>query len=105
VLRERVTVQLGSFKELIPAGSFVRDGHGGFIFERKDGRGIKEMRIGRDGRFEIEGRGASLGLINPKQPVLFKLQIGNDLGQTSVRFEDRGKKGDRGDKEHSRPRD
>src|SRR5207253_480032 len=63
VLRERVAVQLGTFNQIITAGSFGRDSHGGFIFKSKGGSGIKEMRIGRDGQFEIEGRGVNLGSI------------------------------------------
>jgi len=93
-LDEDVTVTFGGFSETIPAGSFVRfreviageDGAAkGFRYKGNVG-GVTRVKIRRNGRFRIRARGLQLGGLDRHAPIPFILRIGNDLGETEIRF-------------------
>ena len=94
-LHEDVTVTFGGFSETIPAGSFVRfrevvsgeDGAAkGFRYKGRIG-GVTWMKIHRDGKFRIRAMGLQLSGLDRHAPIPFILRIGDDLGETEVRFE------------------
>ena len=92
VLNEDVTVVFGTFSHTIPAGLFARDDEDeGFEFDGTlpDGTRLK-VEIGDDGEFEVEGDDLDLTGIDPNSPVPFSLQIGNDIGATTIDFDDEG---------------
>ncbi len=101
VLNEGVTVTFGDgFSEMIPGAEFVRDDDDGkeeeFEFEGASG-GITNIKIEieEDGEedavieFEVKARGLALGSLT--NPVSFSLQIGNDIGETGIWFDDEGR--------------
>ena len=94
-LHEDVTVTFGGFSETIPAGSFVRfreviageDGAAkGFRYKGKIG-GVTRVKIHRNGTFRVRAMGLQLSGLDRHAPIPFILRIGDDLGETEVRFE------------------
>jgi len=90
-----VTVVFGGFSKTIPAGSFVRfrevvsgeEGAAkGFRYKDRIG-GVTWMKIYRDGKFRIRAMGLQLSGLDRHAPIPFILRIGDDLGETEVRFE------------------
>jgi len=85
-LTEAVTVQVGTFSTVIPAGSFTLH-KGRFTFEGViNGVGLeavlRSLTLGNDYEFKVEGKGADLtGTANP---VTVGLTIGDDSGSTTV---------------------
>ncbi|MFQ5673120.1 MAG: hypothetical protein ACE5G9_08495 [Nitrospinales bacterium] len=90
ILNEDVTVTLDGFSETIPAGSFFQK-HNKFKFHSGSASGIKEIEIRSDGRFKVEAKRLDLGAIDFSAPVPFSLQIGNDLGETDLLLDHKGK--------------
>ncbi len=87
VLNEDVIVTLHRYSQTIPAGSFFRDDDDeGFEFDD----GVLQVEIRDDGEFEVKGEGLDLSGIDLTNPVAFSLQIGNDIGQTMIPFDDEG---------------
>ena len=85
-----VTVVFGTFSQTIPAGSFVRDDDDeGFEFDGTlpDGSRLK-VDIDDDGEFEVEGKDLDLSGNDPNGSVFFSLQIGDDIGETTITFDD-----------------
>ena len=97
-VNEDVTVALGAFAETIPAGAFRR--HGDEFRFRGDSGGLEDVRIGDDGEFRIEARGVDLSGLDLSAPVVFSLQIGNDVGETTLKLDD-----DEDEKDHDDERD
>ncbi|MDZ7287462.1 MAG: DUF5666 domain-containing protein [candidate division KSB1 bacterium] len=84
-----VTVVFGDLSVTIAGSSFVRDDdNDGFKFKNQQA-GITEIEFKDDGRYEIEGRGLSLGGMNLREPVLFALQIGSRRGEFKIPFDSR----------------
>lgn len=91
VLNEDVTVIFDKFTETIPAGSFFRDDDDeGFQFNGASG-GITQINIRDDGRFRVRARGLDLSGIDLNNPAPFSLQIANDLGETEIPFDNKGR--------------
>jgi len=88
VLKDGVTLMLGSLRRVFSGTSFVRHADDEGRFRVKDpSNGNWRIRIGDDGKFRVEAEKLDLRSINFGQPVLFSLQVGNDLGATEVQFE------------------
>ena len=90
VLNEDVTVVFGTFSHTVSAGLFVRDDDDeGSEFDGTlpDGTRLK-VEIDDDGEFEVEGRDLDLSGSDPNGSVFFSLQIGNDIGETTIAFDD-----------------
>ena len=89
-LTEDVTVVFGTFAHTIAAGLFVRDDDDeGFEFDGTlpDGSRLK-VDIDDDGEFEVEGEDLDLSGNDPDGSVFFSLKIGNDIGETTIEFDD-----------------
>ena len=74
----------------IPAGSFTRDDddEGWIVKDFPDGVGKVEIRD--DGRFKVEFKDLDLPLTDLTDPVDFSLQIGSNIGQFLISFDDEG---------------
>ena len=90
VLNEAVTVVFGTFSHTISAGLFARDDDDeGFEFDGTlpDGSRLK-VEIDDGGEFEVEGEDLDLSGNDPNGSVFFSLQIGDDIGETTIAFDD-----------------
>ncbi len=90
VLNEDVTVAFDSYSLTIPAGAFFRDDDDeGFQYDG-DPPGIKRIYLRDDGEFRVKGRDVDLNGIDLTNPVSVSLKIGDDMGQTTILFDDEG---------------
>ena len=87
VLNEDLIVTFDDFSETIPAGSFFRIGKG-FLYIGSLG-GITLISIKDNEDFSVLVTGVDVN-INLNEPVFFSLQIGNDLGETEIQFNNNG---------------
>ncbi len=90
VLNEAITITVNEFSHMIPAGSFTRDDDDEG-FEYKDVfNGIEiKVEIRDDGEFEVELE--DIDGFDLTNPVSFSLQIGNDIGNTLIPFNAKGR--------------
>ncbi len=89
-----VTVTFGQFSQTIPARFFVRKGKNLDKLEFKAPRGtpgIRRIEIRDDGRFSVKARDIDLSAIDFPGLVAFALQIGNDIGQAEIAFDEKGR--------------
>ena len=88
VATEEVIVGFGTFSQTIAAGAFIReDDHEGWEFDD----GNLKVTIRDEGEFEVKGRDIDLSGTDASSPVDFSLQIGDDLGDTTIELDDDGK--------------
>ncbi len=92
---EEVTVDFGSFTETIPVGSFFLRGADGpkpsFRFDGEE-PGIEKIHILADTlKFELEAEELDLLGIDLGLPVPFRMQIGDDIFETTIVFDGKGK--------------
>ncbi|MGH7753721.1 MAG: hypothetical protein ACREN5_12980, partial [Gemmatimonadales bacterium] len=85
---ETVTVTLDTFSQRIPGHLFAPTEDGSQFTDK--GPGIKQIKLGTDGRFQVDARDLALESLNLCQPVRFILQIGDDRGETAIRFDRNG---------------
>lgn len=89
--KETVTLRLAggtaAFSVTIPAGSFKKDGSGGFTFQGTINRVrlVASIRPLRPGAFEFEIEGERANLKGVANPVTVSLTIGDDGGSRSVK--------------------
>lgn len=91
--RETVTVTFGTFTQRISGRLFRRTGDGHQFTDK--GPGIKHLKLGHDGRFQVDARDLILRDVEPGRPVVFILQIGDDRGQAGITFDSHGHCGPR----------
>ena len=112
MLTEDVTVIFGPFSQTIPDGAFAaedeqdddeegdHEGEDDDADDDQDGEefefegsppGITQMELEPSGEFRIEAEGIVLSGLDLSQPVLFALQVGNDLGRAQLSLNDRGR--------------
>lgn len=87
VLNEDVIVTFGSYSRTILAGAFFQDDGEEFKFDD----GVWKVEISDDGEFKLKGKRLDLSGIDLTNPVPFSLQIGDDIGQTTILFDDEDK--------------
>ena len=85
---ETVTVTFDTFSQRIP-GRLFSPTVDGFQFTDK-GPGIKQLKLGTDGRFQIDARDLVLESVDLSRPVAFVLQVGDDRGETTISFDRHG---------------
>ena len=89
-LNEDVIVTFNGYTETIPAGSFVRyKKH--FEYKEPQKGAIMKIKLKDDGRFEVKAKGLDLDGIDLNDPVSYSLQVGDDLGETEIQFNKKGK--------------
>jgi hypothetical protein len=90
-LNEKVTINLGKASLIIQPGSFVRNDNG-FRFRAKVAGVRYRVVIKDDGRFRIRVRDFKAKKSDFSGAVPFKLLIGNDFGNTQVKFDLKNKR-------------
>ncbi|MCI0690102.1 MAG: hypothetical protein L0Y54_23125, partial [Sporichthyaceae bacterium] len=85
---ETVTVSFDTFSQRVPGRRFSPTG-GDVRFTDK-GPGIKKLKLGTDGRFQVDARDLALESVDLSRPVRFTLQIGDDRGETEISFDRNG---------------
>ncbi|MFQ5650824.1 MAG: hypothetical protein ACE5IY_12855, partial [bacterium] len=89
VLNEEVLVRFSTFEQTIPAGSFERHDEG-FRFTGNSS-GIERLDIDDDGEYRVEGHELDLSHISFPSDVNFVLEIGDDLGEWDIPFDQDGR--------------
>ncbi len=88
-LTEEVTVVFGDFTQVLPVGSFVRK-DSKFVFQVGGNvSGLKKVEIRDDGRFKVYGKNLDLTGNDFSQPIDFGLTVGDDVGATTIPFDDK----------------
>lgn len=85
-----VTLQIGTFAETFPGGSFIRNHRGYFVFSGRINGVAQEIIIkpGANNSYTFNVEAAGVNLTTLKKPVSVMLNVGNDLGLTQVNHED-----------------
>ena len=91
ILNEEVIVTFGGFSQTIPAGSFIAGNDLGSFRFKGTNQGIRRIDIRDHGTFSLIVRNVDLGSTDFSNPVPLSLQIGNDRGETTIPFDDRGR--------------
>ncbi len=81
---EDVTVTLAGFSETIPAGSFSSLKFHRWQYLGPRSGALRRVVIREDGRFLVEAEGIDLTGIDLDNPVPFSLQVGDDIGETTI---------------------
>jgi hypothetical protein len=83
---EPVTLQVGTYTTIIPAGSFAKHKNGSFSFAGVIGGVSLDPLIKPTGtlRYEFNAKGQGASLTGTTNPVAVALTIGDDSGTTSV---------------------
>jgi hypothetical protein len=86
---EAVSLQIGTFSTIIPAGSFQAGPHGQFTFDGVINGVTLEVRIAPQGgnSFIFQAEGTNADLSGTTNPVTVTLTIGDDSGTTTVTAE------------------
>lgn len=87
-LAEGVAVGFGPFSELVEGSTLHRIGHA-WIHVSRDGVGL--LYLDRWGSFLLSAHGVDLSGLDPRQPVPFSLEIGDDVGEVEIPFDARGR--------------
>lgn len=85
---ERVTVRVADWSQTIPGTALLRT-KSGYRY-RSHGDGIHKLELYNDGRFVVECESIALTSAHIKLPVPFSLRLGNDFGETTIRFHRNG---------------
>jgi hypothetical protein len=85
-LTEDVSFHIGNVSFTIPAGSFVRDSSGDFIFNGDINGVTLDVKISynNNNRFIFLIHGIGANNLPGENPVMLKLSIGNDIGNIAA---------------------
>lgn len=85
-VREAVSLRVGTFSTVIPAGSFRAAGEGAFCFDGEiDGTELRvTLSASRSGRYHLEVEADQADLRGTTNPVTVNLAIGDDAGGIAV---------------------
>ena len=85
VLEEAVTIEIGGFSAILPAGSFVQDGARNRFIGWTDGVMVKILKRGSEYYFQVHAQQVDLGGKITNLTTL-RLLVGDDSGEVNVRM-------------------
>lgn len=86
ILNEDVTITIGDYIEIIPAGAFQWDAvEENYLYIGVTG-GITKFVFKQNGTFSCKASDLDLDVMNFEMPVYVALQVGDDMGETGVFF-------------------
>ena len=87
IINEDVTVTMGNFVETIPAGGFQWDAVAQNYQYMGVSGGITKFVLTQNDKFNCDASGVNYGVADFAAPVYVALQIGDDMGEANVLFD------------------